>query len=123
MGELNLGENLYEFNKVQMSQVPPLDVIWLGRHCSEVAQEMINSKSKFWMLLCRERNDYTIFWIKNDNKNKFGADLFETLNNRGIIIDFTKQPDNNYEVWVRDNLTNENFVYYLFDYSNAIVEV
>lgn len=113
---------LYEFNKVQMAQINPVDPIWFNKHCAEVANEMWDSKSSYWMLLCRERNDYTIFYLE-ESEDELTKALIETLNNRGMILDFTKQPDDNYEIWIRDFDTNENVVYYLFDYSNGVVEV
>jgi hypothetical protein len=43
--------------------------------------------------------------------------------NRGYIIDLTTREDGSYEIWIRDKETEENFVYYLFDYTNAVIEV
>ena len=111
--------NMYDFNKAQMSQVDPLDPIWLNRKCAEVALKIM--KNKFWMLLCRERNDYTIFYFHMDD-NIAGKELHDTIKNRGDVIDFSDKEDGNYEIWIRDPETKENFVYYLFDYSTGIVE-
>lgn len=115
---------LYEFNKAQMAQIDPVDPIWFNKHCNEVAKEIWERKPhpRYWMLLCRERTDYTVFVLDKSIK-EFGSALIECLNNRGMILDFSKQPDDNYEIWVRDIDTEENFAYYLFDYSNGIVEV
>jgi hypothetical protein len=74
------------------------------------------------MLLCRERNDYTIFRLE-DSISDFESALIECLNNRGKVLDITKQEDGNYEIWIRDNVTDDNVVYYLFNYNNAIIEV
>ena len=38
-----------------------------------------------------------------------------------LAIDLQK--DGNYEIWIRDKKTKENFCYYLFDYSFGIIEV
>lgn len=114
--------NLYEFNKINMAQIKPVDPIWFNQHCAKVAEEIWNTETTYWMLLCRERNDYTIFYLET-SKEELSKALIETLNNRGYILDFTKQPDNNYEIWIRDIDTNENFVYYLFNYSEGIIIV
>ena len=119
---IKLQSNLYEFNKVQMSQIEPLDKEWLKRKCKEVANELYNSSSKYYLLLCRERYDFTMFNIIN-KEGSLGDDLFETITNRGEITDFTKQENGSYEIWVRDFETKENFAYYLFDYSFGVVEV
>ena len=112
--------NLYDFNKAQMAQVKPLDPIWLNRKCETVAKKIMQN-GKFWMLLCRERNDYTIFYFHIDVDDA-KSNLLETLNTRGQIIDFADKEDGNYEIWIRDFDSEENFVYYLFDYSTGIVE-
>ena len=55
-------------------------------------------------------------------RDEIAPELSETLMNRGKIIFIDKQPDDNYEIWIRDPETNENFAYYLFDYSFGIVD-
>ena len=118
--------NLYDFNKVNMAQIKPYDVITLNRICKKTVEDVWNrpviKDYSYWMLLCRERNDYTVFRLEN-NKEEFYSALLECLSNRGKVLDITKQPDNNYEIWIRDFDTDENVVYYLFNYSNAIIEV
>lgn len=127
--ELPKNENnsisLYDFNKVNMAQIKPYDDFVLHKRCSEVIKEIWNKpfeNQTYWMLLCRERNDYTIFCIKYSIKEAIDA-LEECLRNRGKILDITKQEDGNFEIWIRDFDTNENVVYYLFDYNGAIIEV
>lgn len=115
--------NLYEFNKENMKQIKPYDPIALNQMCKQTAEEIWESnKPAYWMLLCRERNDYTVFRISNNLEDLYLA-LVECLANRGQVLDITKQEDNNYEIWIKDTLLNECFVYYLFDYNEAIIEV
>lgn len=121
--DLDININLYDFNKAGMAQLKPYDPIMLARECKEVADDLWeNEKPSYWMLLCRERNDYTIFRIYQDCEELKNA-LIECLNNRGSVLDIKKQEDGNYEIWIRDFYTEENVVYYLFDYNNALVEV
>ena len=118
--------NLYDFNKVNMANIKPYDVITLNRLCKKTAEDIWHTFKQgcysYWMLLCRERNDYTIFRLE-DSISDFESALIECLNNRGKVLDITKQEDGNYEIWIRDNVTDDNVVYYLFDYNNAIIEV
>lgn len=115
--------NMYEFNKANMAQIKPLDTLWLIGKCNSIAKE-IYEKGHYWMLLCRERNDYTLFNINGSKDDKqLGSDIRECLMNRGYIIDLTTREDGSYEIWIRDKETEENFVYYLFDYTNAVIEV
>ena len=119
-------KNLYDINKELMAQLAPLDPIYFNQECEKAAEKIWNKAEEydrcFWMLLCRERNDYTVFHIFNGQK-EVEAGIIECCNNRGKILDITEREDGNYEIWIRDIETNENFVYYLFDYSDAIVEV
>ena len=121
----DLQASLYEINKASMAQINPLDPIWFNKQCERAAKEIIENKSQYWMLLCRERYDITIFNLLSPTTNfqKLANEIKITLNNRGYILDFTKREDNNYEIWIRDKVTEENFVYYLFNYANGVIEI
>lgn len=120
MSEINMG-NLYDFNKNAYSKVKPFDPIELNTKINEVEKDLYDDK--YWMLLCHERRDYTIFVNNSIKKGNFAKELKETLLNRGYVLDIEKQEDNSFEIWIRDFDTDENFAYYLFEYSNGIVEV
>ena len=49
-------------------------------------------------------------------------ELIPTLTNRGQVLSIDKQNDGNYEIWIKDFNTKENFVYYLFDYTFGIIK-
>ena len=122
MADINLG-NLYDFNKEAMKNENPLDPIQFNLKTNEIAIELQERESQYWMLLCHERRDYTIFNIIacQDHKD-IECELKPTLLNRGTIISIEKQPDENWEIWIRDS-ENENFVYYLFPYDNGVIEI
>lgn len=125
MSDVILG-NLYNINKEAMKQFSPYDPIALNRICQKVVDDIWDAiwqtAAPYWMLLCRERNDYTVFRLEESKKEFFSA-LKECLTNRGKVLDITKQEDSNYEIWIRDFDTDENVVYYLFNYTNAVIEV
>lgn len=122
MAELDLG-TLYDFNKEAMKNEKPLDPIQFNLKVNEVAVELQERETQYWMLLCHERRDYTIFnIIACQNHKDIEFELKPTLLNRGNIISIDKQPDENWEIWIRDD-NNENFVYYLFPYDNGIIEI
>ena len=122
MAELDLG-TLYDFNKEAMKNEKPLDPIQFNLKVNEVAVELQERETQYWMLLCHERRDYTIFNIITcQNHKDIEFELKPTLLNRGNIISIDKQPDENWEIWIRDD-SNENFVYYLFPYDNGIIEI
>jgi len=119
MSDIDLGMNLYEFNKQAMNSERPLDPIALNIKTIEIAKEM--EKKKYWMLLCNERKDYSVFVVKK--KTNIAEELKITITNRGHILSIDKQEDGSYEIWIRDFDTKENFAYYLFDYTFGIIKV
>lgn len=119
--EIDTGLSMYDINKNLMKEEKPLDPIATNIAIKKAADGILSSFKKYWMLLCRERNDYTVFIITGSNKLE--DELKETILNRGKLLDISQQEDGNFEVWIRDSKTEENFVYYLFDYTFGIVEV
>lgn len=119
--EIDTGISIYEINKNLMKEDKPLDPIATNIAVKKAADGILTSFKKYWMLLCRERNDYTVFIV--NGSNNLEKELKETLLNRGNLLSIDLQEDGNFEVWIRDPETEENFVYYLFDYTFGIIEV
>ena len=123
MAEITLGD-LYQFNKSAMAQIKPLTPQSFDSLTSQVASYIINESlihnKTYWMLLNNERKDYSI--IHPLTEVGILPEIRETLQNRGLVVDISKQEDGSYEIWIRDPETKENFVYYLFDYTNGIIE-
>ena len=120
MADFNLGMDLYDFNKQAYAQEEPLDVISLNIKVNRLVKDLYSTKQPYWMLLCKERSDYTVFIMLT--KEGTVTELLETLQNRGQVLDIQKLEDGNYEIWIRDPDTKENFAYYFFDYSFGIVK-
>lgn len=113
---------LYDAAKQMIANEIPMDHVNFNRKICEVATKML--EKDYWMLLCRERNDFTIFrTIDTDEHKKIVKELIPTLKNRGLVLLIDEQPNGAYEIWIRDPETEENFAYYLFDYSNAIIDI
>ena len=112
--------NLYDYGKQIMSAETPMDPIIFHSKIKELADNFIKP-NKYYMLLCHERRDYTILNVKR--KERDIQSIEEMIMNRGLVLTIDKQPDGNYEIWIRDFHTNENFVYYLFDYTEGVMEV
>lgn len=126
MAEVSMG-TVYEVNKkLSLENDKPLDPIALNLKVKDMAAKM--SVGDFWMLLCNERRDYTIFDVKKGNVKDIEPELKETLTNRGEVITiFWNESYNAWEVWIRDinplTTEKEDYMYLFFDYSSAIVEV
>lgn len=122
MANQDIQVNMYDFNKANMAQIKPLDIIWFNQKCITTAKEIANAGTGYWMLLCRERYDFTVFHFSKSVDDLADA-INECLRNRGDVIDFVTRDDGSYEIWIRDKKTKENFAYYLFDYNGAVIEV
>lgn len=113
--------SLYEQNQMLMDKEPALDPILFNKKVLEVSQRM--ASKKYWMLLCREQNNYTVFIIDDLGCPKLISEkLSITLKNRGEVLSIDLQPDGAYEIWIRMPGVEKPVVYYLFDYAFGIVE-
>ena len=112
---------LYDFAKQLEVVEDPMDPISFNIALGKIADKML--KKDYWMLLCRERNDYSIFINTiGSNRKRLIKELTITLHNRGAVTSITEQPDGAFEIWVRDEKAEESFAYYLFDYTNGIID-
>lgn len=112
---------LYAANKQLYQKITPNEKT-INAQLEELEAWLPFEVYNYFMLLCRERNDYTVFHIAKDKKN-LTKELKEVLESRGTIIDIINQNENNYtECWVRDN-TQEVFMYMFFPCDEWIVEV
>ena len=117
----DLEMNLYDANKQLMENEPPMDPIMFNKKTYECAQKMIDGK--YWMLLCHERRDYTVFNLQGKmTVRDINKDIIECLKNRGIVLAIDEQSDGNYEIWIRDKKTKDNVIYYLFNYEFGVIE-
>lgn len=110
---------LYDMAKQLVENEKDMDPILLNQKLLEMAHEL--TEYNYLMLLCHERRDYTLFNILSDDKKKLAKEIAETLYNRGHVLVIDKQPDGAWEIWIRVN--NENFAYYLFNYSEGVIEI
>lgn len=122
--KMTLG-TLYDFNKQLMSQAKELRRIDFKDSLNEIKDFIKEKDNKYFMLLCKERSDYTVFVLfKNENSDRqiFKKELSECLINRGQILSIERTKDKQaYEIWIK--IDEEAFVYYLFPYDLGVIEV
>ena len=123
MSEIGLG-TLYDMNKNAMDNEKPLSSYAL-RNRLDLVKKYFQDNGKYFMLLCKEQSDYTVFRLTEKtitNVNKTASILGECLVNRGEVLSIDKHDlGPALEIWIR--IEGENFVYYLFPYDDAIIEV
>lgn len=121
MGEVSLG-TVYDINKNLMKNEKKLSSPALTNKLKKVTQ-FFKEGQMYYMLLCHEMRDYTIFRIidSQSSAEKATQELKECLLNRGEVLSLDKEENGAFEIWIKNN--NEAFCYYLFPYDNAIIEV
>lgn len=87
----------------------------------ELVDNFTRSKTDhYYMLLCHDRRDYTIFHTECTS-GRISGEFMECLINRGKIVGIDKTQDEGaIEIWLM--IDNEAFCYYFFPYESAIVE-
>lgn len=126
MAEMNMG-TLYDLNKnLIQKNISALEEGVLNSKKEIVKNFLRDTKDTYYMLLCHEQRDYTVFKIDTLEDSKYNEMISilidECLKNRGIIksIELTKDKQA-IEIWLM--IEEEAFVYYLFPYGEAVITV
>ena len=126
--EIAMG-TLYDMNKQLMAQMPSLNREAVLTAYDGLKVWFQNHTGRYYMLLCNERHDYTLFnldksatWavIPIEHTESAATDVMECLTNRGALLAADLQNDGAWEFWIRDY--DECFAYYLFPYDQAVIE-
>ena len=125
MSNIEMG-TLYEFNRDAVAAETPLTRTELKKALREIKQFFYEKPDNYFMLLCREKYDFTLFNLKYKEEfstRKLIDELEECLNNRGLIIsiELTKAKDA-FEIWIKSTDDNTACVYYLFPYDLGVIE-
>ena len=135
MGDVDLG-TLYDMNKTMSAQEPSLkkhEIKDKIRAMADFYNKTGNATYHYYMLLCRERYDFTLFSNSRHGamlrNSSFVQDLYECLTNRGEVVSIEETNDGAFEIWLRLRFTGdeevykEDFVYYFFPYDNGVIEI
>lgn len=115
----------YEINKNLVEKYEKeLTLEELQNKKTEIINFIQKTKGQYYMLLCNDKKDYTVFNMLNKNNIEKMTNILvdECLVNRGIIkgIDLTKDKCA-IEIWL--SIENEAFCYYFFKYDDAVIEI
>lgn len=127
--EISFG-NLYDMNKQLMEKEPAMNDLAIANARAHIRRWLeTNFTAKYFMLLCHELRDYTIFNLDKTNSWKqiptvtsYAAvkDIIECMTNRGQLLSIDQQQDGVWELWIRN--PEGCFAYYLFPYGEAVLE-
>ena len=125
MGDFNAG-SLYDVNKELMKKEKSLTEKELKDEINEKLNKYFNfSKSRYYMLLCHEERNYTIFHLTNPSI--FSAsillnELYVCLTNRGSVKSIDVLKDGAVEIWIKIVDHPSPVVYYLFPCDACVIE-
>lgn len=122
--EISMG-NMYEVNKQLMKYETPITEEEIINRKNDITNWLFETDNKYYMLLCHEKRDYTIFAVKSETGAEDIADILidECIYNRGDLIAIDKVSNEEvYEIWIKD-LSDEYNCYYFFPYGEAVIEV
>lgn len=125
---------LYDFNKGLVEKnIPDLTDEEIQNKKNLIVDFVNQTSNRYYMLLCNDRKDYTIFH-RNETENGLFKDsegliidviekilIDECLPNRGRTksIELTENQDA-IEIWI--SIEGESYCYYFFPYDAAIIE-
>ena len=109
---------LYELNQQALKNVPAMKIQETTKAVTELADYIKNSGNKYFMLLNKERSDYTIF-IYEEKAKELAEEMIGCLTDRGELLVVEKQDNGAYECWIRRS--ELVYMYYLFPYDNAVI--
>ena len=128
--EINTGVNMYEFNRVNMGQLPFLTTKEeIDGAKAQVIDYIEKTNSNYYMMLNHDKKDFTLFNFQNDYISNFkilsmANDVIECMENRGLgLLDIgLDEAGCALEIWVKDRYTEAVFMYLLFPYDNGVIE-
>lgn len=122
-GDIGLGLNLYDMNKQIISQLDCLTKEEMLEACDLIRNYANITINKHYMLLCREKNYYTMFRLNilDDSLENFAEVVLDCATDLGVIKSVTKNEDNVIEIWAQP-INDEPVVMFLFPYDAGVVE-
>lgn len=123
MADVDMGLNIYEFNKNIMKQLP---IIEDRNKIIETLVEYFENVpfDEYLMMLCKERSDYTLFHFQG-GPTQFPDDVLECFANRGLGVVNVEIIDEGVamEIWVKEPGQMEKAdLYYIFPADQMVIE-
>ena len=124
-GDVDLGMTTYDINKQIIGQLGVLDEEGMSRAQNTLTAFVEETKQTYYMLLCRDINYYTIFYVYGGlvvpmGLNKFCDDVLDCAQDVGAIKS-VESTDGAIEIWVHP-VYGDPVAMYLFPYDMGVVE-
>lgn len=117
--------NLYELSKNIMSQMDPMT----EEELAELPHKILSwyaedtKTNKYYMLLCRDINYYTLFAQEEVGKDavSFSEAVIDIVAPLGPVYGFEKTDAGALEFWIKPNESETPLAFYLFPYDAGVV--
>ena len=123
MAQSSMG-TIYDFNKLAYEKIKVPE---------QKKKEMLsnigmwfssNPTFKYFMFLCRELSDYTIFNFETFNYSHGKEELESLIHERGELLDIVYNHNNDsYEIWIRTKSDNEIHMYMIFCCNDFVITI
>lgn len=113
---------VYELNKSAMSAKPDMDADAIASKETMITDFFNNTDNDFYMLLCRERNDYTLFYneLYENSIEQLIEEMWYLFDNRGKLKEIQfDETGKAIEFWV--SIDGEPHCYFFFPYDEGVI--
>lgn len=118
-GKINL--SVYDMNKQIISQLDKADDITL----LTPVRKFKNKGGKYFMLICRDINYYTLFVIEEENKERIEREVLACINDIGELRSAEEiEGTEAIEIWVqpKEEYGTDPLVMYFFNYDKGVIK-
>lgn len=124
MAKVGLG-SLYDYNKNRIKLLPALSKSKIEKGKNKIKVFMCKKADKYYMLLCRDMHDYTVFKTNNTPEghlHNISVALDEIIPSRGATIKEIEYDSTSdaYEIWV--TIGEESYMYLFFPCDNYVID-
>lgn len=109
---------LYELNQQMLKNAPAASATDIHNAKIELTDYIKSSGTKYFMLLNKERSDYTIF-IYEEKANELAEEVVGCLTDRGALLAIEQQDNGAFECWIRRS--GLVYMYCFFPYDGAVI--
>jgi len=115
---------MYAINKQILKQQQPMMHTEIKNALQEIIPDFINNaNNQYYMLLCRELNDYTVFNLSVFDFDKIIAELETCFESRGLVYSINPGIGEGIEIWIKEIDSEEINCYIFFPYNMGVIEV
>lgn len=125
MSDIQMG-TLYDLNKAGIIELEKeISKEEMPDKLKTIGNFIRNANNQYFMLLCRERYDFTLFNLQSATDLsiiKAKIELETCMRNRGTVLSIEPTEDKGaIEIWIK--IDDEAFVYYFFPYDLGVIEI